>query len=245
MCCSMIPIKAIAPRAISSQPTPDGQPPLFTDHQFEALGAPRNPKLAVNADLAYYDLGICGPYRTDVKDLTQYCGMFLTPTLRILATRQVFFHNGVFHDLQHVLDFYNFRDTGIQPRSIPLLPTARCRNMMICRRNMLPNVDTADPPLDRTQGQKPGAKPWRGKGYHRLHQDSQRWLLRACGSATPGTSSSGLGMLLPDWMILLVAPVIGSWLGVLVRRWPQGRPVAIARFCLRGLRPHPGAARET
>ena len=27
------------------QPTPDGLPPLFTDQQFEALGAPRNPAL--------------------------------------------------------------------------------------------------------------------------------------------------------------------------------------------------------
>ena len=29
--------------------------------------------------------------------------------------------------------------------------------------------------------------------------------------------------------MLLLAPVIGSWLGVLVRRWPQGAPVALAR----------------
>jgi leader peptidase (prepilin peptidase) / N-methyltransferase len=36
-------------------------------------------------------------------------------------------------------------------------------------------------------------------------------------------------MLLSGWMILLVAPFIGSWLGVLVRRWPQGEPVALAR----------------
>jgi len=36
-------------------------------------------------------------------------------------------------------------------------------------------------------------------------------------------------MLLADWMILLVAPFIGSWLGVLVRRGPRGDPVAMAR----------------
>jgi leader peptidase (prepilin peptidase) / N-methyltransferase len=30
-------------------------------------------------------------------------------------------------------------------------------------------------------------------------------------------------------MMLPVAPVIGSWLGVLIRRWPQGRPVGMAR----------------
>ena len=29
----------------------------------------------------------------------------------------------------------------------------------------------------------------------------------------------------------MVAPIVGSWLGVLVRRWPQGRPVALARSC--------------
>jgi leader peptidase (prepilin peptidase)/N-methyltransferase len=36
-------------------------------------------------------------------------------------------------------------------------------------------------------------------------------------------------MFLPVWMVLLAAPIAGSWLGVLVRRWPQGRPVALAR----------------
>ena len=34
---------------------------------------------------------------------------------------------------------------------------------------------------------------------------------------------------LPGWMVLLVAPAIGSWLGVLVRRWPQGREMVVAR----------------
>jgi leader peptidase (prepilin peptidase)/N-methyltransferase len=36
-------------------------------------------------------------------------------------------------------------------------------------------------------------------------------------------------MLVPDWMMLPTALIIGSWLGVLIRRWPQGRPVAMAR----------------
>jgi leader peptidase (prepilin peptidase) / N-methyltransferase len=36
-------------------------------------------------------------------------------------------------------------------------------------------------------------------------------------------------MLLSGWMIIVTAPIIGSWLGVLVRRWPQGQPVALAR----------------
>jgi cytochrome c peroxidase len=137
-----------------SQPTADGQPPLFTDHQFEALGVPRNRKLAANADPAYYDLGICGPYRTDLQTQTQYCGMFLTPTLRNTATRHVFFHNGVFDDLQHVLDFYNFRDTD--PAKI--YPTAA--NGQVLKFDDLPakyraNIDSADPPLDRHAGETP------------------------------------------------------------------------------------------
>src|SRR6201998_1428944 len=95
-----------------SQPSLDGLPPLFTDHQYEALAAPRNAALADNKDPHYFDLGICGPIRTDIADQTQFCGMFLTPTLRNTATRRAFFHNGVFHTLQEVLDFYNFRDTN-------------------------------------------------------------------------------------------------------------------------------------
>lgn len=33
----------------------------------------------------------------------------------------------------------------------------------------------------------------------------------------------------PGWMLPALAPFIGSWLGVLVRRLPQGRPVALSR----------------
>jgi len=136
------------------QPTSTNQPPLFTDHQFEALGAPRNMALAVNNNPNYYDLGICGPYRTDISTLTQYCGMFLTPTLRNAATRKVYFHNGVYHDLQHVLDFYNFRDTN--PEKI--YPTDAAGHVQ--KYNDLPksdwaNIDNADPPFGLNQGDKP------------------------------------------------------------------------------------------
>jgi len=136
------------------QPTPDGRPPLFTDHQFEALAAPRNPALAANKDPAYFDLGICGPWRTDVEDQTQYCGMFLTPTLRNVATRRVFFHNGVFHSLQQVMDFYDFRDT--EPERVYPRGTAGG----VEKYNDIPpkfqaNVDVADPPFDRKAGDRP------------------------------------------------------------------------------------------
>jgi cytochrome c peroxidase len=40
--------------------------------------------------------------------------MFRTPSLRNTARRQSFFHNGVYHSLIQVLDFYNLRDTGAE-----------------------------------------------------------------------------------------------------------------------------------
>lgn len=132
----------------------DGTPPAFTDNQFEALGAPRNTALPANRDSGYFDLGICGPLRGDMRDQTQYCGMFLTPTLRNVATRSAFFHNGVFQTLQQVIDFYSFRD--VAPEKI----YPRGKDGRVEKYNDIPaqyraNVDTADPPLDRQPGDKP------------------------------------------------------------------------------------------
>jgi cytochrome c peroxidase len=137
-----------------SQPTPDGQPPLFTDTQYEALGVPRNRDLPANRTPTFYDMGVCGPFRTDMAAQTQYCGMFLTPTLRNVAKRHVFFHNGVYHDLKQVLDFYNLRTT--QPEKI----YPRDGNGHIQQYDDLPtpyraNVDVFDAPFDRQAGAKP------------------------------------------------------------------------------------------
>jgi len=140
------------------QPTADGRPPLFTDHQFEALAAPRNPALAATRDPSYFDLGICGPYRTDMQDQTQYCGMFLTPTLRNVATRHVFFHNGVFRSLQQVLDFYDFRDTEPQ-RVYPHGANGAVEKYDDIPRKYWANVDVADPPFNRKLGETPAMTP--------------------------------------------------------------------------------------
>ncbi|HEX4040958.1 MAG TPA: cytochrome-c peroxidase, partial [Xanthobacteraceae bacterium] len=124
---------------------------LFTDHQFEALGAPRNAALAVNRDPAFFDLGICGPYRNDLSADTQYCGLFMTPTLRNAATRHVFFHNGVFSSLKQVLDFYDFRDTEpakVYPRGVDGL--VQKFNDMPPR--FVANIDVTDPPFNRKPG---------------------------------------------------------------------------------------------
>jgi cytochrome c peroxidase len=92
----------------------NGAFPQFTDFGYAAVGAPRNMSIPANADPRYYDRGLCGPLRTDLADKKEYCGMFRTPSLRNVAVRRVFFHNGVFHRLEDVVRFYAERDTQPQ-----------------------------------------------------------------------------------------------------------------------------------
>jgi len=88
--------------------------PRFTDFEFAALGVPRNRHLPANQDPSFYDLGLCGPMRHDMKDRPEYCGKFRAPTLRNAALRHSFFHNGVMHSLKEVLEFYATRDIAPQ-----------------------------------------------------------------------------------------------------------------------------------
>ena len=94
-----------------SQPDRRGIPPAFSDYGFVALGVPRNPDIPANADPHYFDLGLCGPLRTNFAEQTEYCGRFRTPTLRNVATRAAFFHNGVVHSLRDAVAFYATRDS--------------------------------------------------------------------------------------------------------------------------------------
>ncbi|CAM3623882.1 cytochrome-c peroxidase [Bordetella flabilis] len=87
-----------------------GTLPVFNDYGLIGLGVPRNPDIPANADPQYFDLGLCGPYRKDLSGHAEDCGLFRSPTLRNVATRQTFFHNGVFHTLRQVVDFYATRD---------------------------------------------------------------------------------------------------------------------------------------
>jgi len=94
-----------------SQPANDGEPPQFTDFGMIAIAPPRNPAIPANRDATYYDLGLCGPLRTDLHDRADYCGLFRTPSLRNVALRRSFFHNGSLHSLRDVVAFYATRDT--------------------------------------------------------------------------------------------------------------------------------------
>jgi cytochrome c peroxidase len=89
----------------------EGASPQFTDWGYIALGVPRNKTLSVNRDPRYFDLGLCGPARQDFAGNPAYCGLFRTPSLRNVAERKVFFHNGTMHKLDEVVAFYATRDT--------------------------------------------------------------------------------------------------------------------------------------
>lgn len=111
-----------------SASTQGGKPPLFTDFSYHALGIPRNWEIAFNNDNAglpayivangiglgspahnYYDLGLCGPLRSDLSSQSALCGRFKVPTLRNVALKQRYFHNGVFGRLHQVVNFYSTR----------------------------------------------------------------------------------------------------------------------------------------
>lgn len=117
----------------------NGAPPLFTDYSFAVLGVPRNRRLAANADPDFYDVGLCGPLRKVRDGLDKYCGGFKTPSLRNVATRRVFMHNGVFDELADAVRFYVKRDA----RLVDLPPAYRN------------NIDRLTAPMDRKPNDKP------------------------------------------------------------------------------------------
>ncbi|HEY9027442.1 MAG TPA: cytochrome-c peroxidase, partial [Burkholderiaceae bacterium] len=134
------------PSAINS----GGGLPRFTDSAYAALGVPRNARLAANRDPAHHDLGLCGNARSHADE---YCGRFKTPTLRNVATRRVFFHNGVFHSLEEVVSFYASRDSD-PARWYPRDTHGRVRKFDDLPARLRGNV-VMTPPF----GDKPGDPP--------------------------------------------------------------------------------------
>jgi cytochrome c peroxidase len=135
----------------------DGTPPQFTDYGLIALGVPRNRDIPANKDPAYFDLGLCGPLRTDFRQREDYCGLFRTPTLRNVALRQTFFHNGAVHSLRDAVRFYVERETRPE-RWYP-----RKADGSIDKYDDLPETAKAnvnmDPPFDRKAGDAPALTP--------------------------------------------------------------------------------------
>lgn len=86
---------------------------LFTDYGYDALAAPRNRAIPANRDPRHYDLGLCASAKAKAwPDPDSWCGYFRTPSLRNVAVRARYLHNGVFDDLRKVVDFYATRSTS-------------------------------------------------------------------------------------------------------------------------------------
>ncbi|WGS48831.1 c-type cytochrome [Paraburkholderia sp. D15] len=135
-----------------SQRTKDGAPPQFSDFGLIAIGVPRNRALAVNRDPQFHDLGACGPERTDLGGRAEFCGLFRTPTLRNVALKKSFFHNGIYHSLEQVLRFYAQRDTN--PEKFYPVSNGKVRKFDDLPQRYWVNLNT-DPPFDRKPGDKP------------------------------------------------------------------------------------------
>jgi cytochrome c peroxidase len=135
-----------------SSKTADGRFPLFTDFTYDNLGVPRNPAIARNADPGYFDLGLCE--RAELAARRDLCGAFKVPTLRNVALRQVFFHNGRFSTLKDALTFYVQRDTHPE-KWYPLDADGTVRKFDDLPPQYHANVNTAEVPYDRRPGDVP------------------------------------------------------------------------------------------
>ena len=132
----------------------DGTPPQFTDYGLIALGVPRNNNdIPADAEPNYFDLGACGPLRIDLAGRSEYCGRFVTPTLRNVALRRTFFHNGKVHNLRDAITFYVERDTN-PVKWYPRDEAGRVRKFDDLPQSYRGNVNM-EPPF----GGKPGDPP--------------------------------------------------------------------------------------
>lgn len=93
----------------SSTPPAGQTRALFTNFGYFALGVPRN-RSAATADPAFFDMGLCGPVRTDLAHRTDLCGQFKVPTLRNVALTAPYFHNSAVATLAEAVSFYATRD---------------------------------------------------------------------------------------------------------------------------------------
>jgi cytochrome c peroxidase len=126
---------------------------LFTDHTFINIGVPRNPEIPANADPAYFDLGLCNRPEI-VAHQPQACGAFKVPSLRNVALRKSYFHNGRFHTLKDVLTWYAQRDTNPE-KFYPVAPDGTVNQFDDVPPQYQANVLRQFPPYDGQPGQQP------------------------------------------------------------------------------------------
>ena len=119
---------------------------MFTDYGYEAPGAPRNAMLRSRDD----DRGLCE--RTDPltpSSAEEWCVSFRTPSLRNVALRKSYMHNGSFTKLRDVVSFYATRASNPErwyPSGTPFDDTPSPYRGLI---------DTRSPPYNRRAGDSP------------------------------------------------------------------------------------------
>ncbi len=130
---------------------PNGGHPDFTDFGLVATAVPRNSEIPANRDPHYFDLGACGPIRTDLTDHPELCGLFKAPTLRNVALKKRFFHNGAIKSLRDAVRFYAERDTHPE-RWYPRNPDGSIAIYDDIPPQFRGNINH-DPPFDRKAGE--------------------------------------------------------------------------------------------
>src|SRR5260221_1572781 len=131
----------------------NGSTQMFTDYTYSAIRAPRNNDNHANRDGSYSDLGLCSRPDHPLPGHAKPCGTFKTPTLRNVATRKVFFHNGALKSLKEAIRFYNTRDTN--PELWYPVVDGEVRKFNDLPPAYRENVDTQKPLDGRPRGSKP------------------------------------------------------------------------------------------
>jgi cytochrome c peroxidase len=80
---------------------------MFTDYGYDAVALPRNRALPGARNPGSFDLGLCERKNAKTPSSDEkWCSNFRTPSLRNVAVRQSFGHNGVYKTLREVVAFY-------------------------------------------------------------------------------------------------------------------------------------------
>jgi cytochrome c peroxidase len=136
--------------------------PNFADSQFHNLGLPAAPLLSdpiVQAAIRFDAKRMNVPeYQSVREDLGRYLvtkdekdkGAFRTPNLRNVMQREPYMHNGVFHSLEEVIDFYD-RGGGAVAGKSPLiqplgLTTQEKRDLLAFLQALTGELPTVTPP---------------------------------------------------------------------------------------------------
>ena len=125
---------------------------LFTDYGYDAVAPPRNRAATRGADPRSFDLGLCERHGSrdlqwHINDDT-FCGRFRTPSLRNVAIRTSYMHNGAFSNLRSVVAFYATRATD------PKRWYEKGRFDDVPEKYW-PNVNTRPAPYHRSEGDTP------------------------------------------------------------------------------------------